>query len=137
MSDDEKPTNNIFNRNKEGTNEALALLWRAFCDKPKTIHKYLTKDAILAEPDHSVYSQKTEPTLKEYIDDYEPWTAYKIHDDPKFVEIDMMSSAVLYRVTVWRLENGEMQGTEAMCSSVWRQGPGGDWRCCAHHMSEL
>lgn len=133
----EDRANTIYKRNKEGTQEAVAILWRALCDKPKTMHKYLTPDAILTEPDHSVYSPQTEPTLKEYIDDYEPWTAYKIHDEPEFVEIDMMSSAVVYRVTVWRLIDGEMEATEAMCSSIWRQGPGGDWRCCVHHMSEI
>ncbi|KAF4977243.1 hypothetical protein FZEAL_6207 [Fusarium zealandicum] len=127
-------------RNKEGTLEASALLWRALTsDKPETMHKYLTKDAVLAEPDHQIYSPKTEPTLEDYIDDeFEPYTAYKIHDEPEFVEIDMMSTALTYRVTTWKLtDDGQMVATEAWCSSVFRQGAGGDWRCCQHHMAKI
>ncbi|KAH7156659.1 hypothetical protein EDB81DRAFT_880965 [Dactylonectria macrodidyma] len=138
MGDEEKKVNNIRTRNEEGTLDAMALLWRGLCDKPKTVLKYITKDAVLAEPDREVYSPKTEPTLKEYLEeDYEPWTAYKIHDEPDFVEIDMMSSNVTYRVTAWRLEDGQMVATEGMCSSTFRQGPGGDWKCCCHHMAEI
>ncbi|KAH7234075.1 hypothetical protein FSOLCH5_001877 [Fusarium solani] len=129
----------ILARNKEGTLEASALLWRALTsDKPETMRKYITKDAVLAEPDRKVYSPKTEPTLDEYIEeDYEPWTAYKIHGEPEFVEIDMMASALTYRVTAWKLKGGEMVATEGWCSSVFRQGPGGDWRCCCHHMAKI
>ncbi|KAK7430913.1 hypothetical protein QQZ08_002441 [Neonectria magnoliae] len=137
MGDDDK-VRNIKSRNKEGTLDASALLWRALCDKPKMIRKYITHDAVLAEPDREVYSPRTEPTLDEYLeDDYEPWTAYKIHDDPEFVEIDMMSSSLTYRVTAWRLQGGEMVATEGMCSSTFRQGPGGDWKCCLHHMAKI
>ncbi|KAF7546993.1 hypothetical protein G7046_g9141 [Stylonectria norvegica] len=136
MSDEEPKSGNIFSRNKQGTLEASTLLWGALCDKPKAIRKYITDDAIIAEPDNSVYSPKTDPTLQEHLDDYECWTAYKIHDEPEFVEIDMMSAALLYKVTAWRLHKGQMVATEAMCSSIWRQGPGGDWKCCVHHMSE-
>ncbi|KAH6991222.1 hypothetical protein BGZ61DRAFT_473161 [Ilyonectria robusta] len=138
MSDEEPKKNTILSRNKEGTMDATALLWHALCDKPKTIRKYITHDAVLAEPDREVYSPKTEPTLKEYLEDYyEPWTAFKIHDDPDFVEIDLMSSAVTYRVTAWRLQGGEMVATEGWCSTTFRQGAGGDWKCCAHHMAEI
>lgn len=138
-SNDPKP-GTILARNKEGTLEASAILWRALCeDKPKMLLKYMTKDAVLAEPDRSVYSPKSEPSLSEYLEDeYEPWTAYKIHGEPEFVEIDMMSSALTYRVTTWRLNSeGEMRATEGMCSSVFRQGPGGDWKCCLHHMAKV
>lgn len=127
-------------RNKEGTLEASALLWRGLTDdKPqKTLKKYMTKDGIMTEPDRTVYSPKTEPTLYEYIEDgFEPYTAYKIHGEQDFVEIDLMSSALVYRVTTWRLKGGEMQAFEGMCSSVFRQGPGGDWKCVAHHMSPI
>ncbi|KAM5355095.1 hypothetical protein ACJ41O_001741 [Fusarium nematophilum] len=130
----------IVARNKEGTLEASALLWRALTsDKPDTMRKYITKDAVLAEPDRQVYSARTEPSLDEYIeDDFQPWTAYKIHDEPEFVEIDMMSSALTYRVTTWRMTDaGEMVATEGWCSSVFRQGPGGDWKCCCHHMAKV
>lgn len=137
MGDEEDKPKTIYDRNKEGTLEAVAILWRALCDKPKTIRKYMAGDGIITEPDHEVYSPKTDPSLDEHIDDYEPWTAYKIHGDPEFVEIDMMSSAVIYRVTLWMLEDGEMEATEAMCSSVWRQGPGGDWKCVVHHMAPI
>lgn len=73
-----------------------------------------------------------------HIDLFEPWTAYRIHGDPEFVEVDMMSAALAYRVTAWRKNgNGEMVATEALCSSVWRQGPGGEWKCCLHHMAKI
>lgn len=137
MSDNEPKQGTIKHRNKEGTLEANTLLWNAFCHKPKTIHKYLTKDAVLAEPDNRVYSPRTDPAVGDHIDDYEPWTAYKIHDDPDFVEVDMMSSALIFRVTAWRLKGSEMVPTDAMCSSIWRQGPGGDWKCVVHHMTKV
>ncbi|KAH6884542.1 hypothetical protein B0T10DRAFT_131873 [Thelonectria olida] len=139
MGGEEPKKGTILARNKEGTIEASAILWRALCeDKPKMVKKYITKDAVLAEPDRMVYSSKSEPTLEEYFEDeYEPWTAYKIHGEPEFVEIDMMASALTYRVTTWKLKGGEMVATEGMCSSVFRQGPGGDWKCCLHHMAKL
>ncbi|KAL7759335.1 hypothetical protein ACKLNR_009425 [Fusarium oxysporum f. sp. zingiberi] len=126
-------------RNKEGTLDASALLWRALTsEKPEIMRKYITKDAVLCEPDQKVYSPRTEPSLDEYMEDgYEPWTAYKIHDEPEFVEIDLMASALNYRVTAWKLQNGEMMATEAWCHSVFRQGPGGDWKCCLHHMAKV
>lgn len=137
MGDEEDKPKTIYDRNKEGTLEAVAILWRALCDKPKTIRKYMARDGIITSIDQDVYSPKTDPSLSEHIDDFETWTAYKIHGDPDFVEIDMMSSAVIYRVTLWQLEDGEMEATEAMCSSVWRQGPGGDWKCVVHHMATI
>lgn len=130
----------ICHRNKEGTLEASALLWRGLCDdKPeKTLRKYLTKDGILTEPDRNVYSPKTDPSLDEFIEEeFEPYTAYKIHGEPDFVEIDLMSSALIYRVTTWKLKGGEMQSFEGMCSSVFRQTAAGEWKCVAHQMSPI
>lgn len=130
----------MFNRNKEDAIEAQTQLWRAMCDgKPKSLRKYITDDAVLAQPDNQLYSKSSEPSLADYLDnDFEPWTAYKIHDDPEFVEIDMMSSSLVYRVTAWRQnEKGKMIPTEALCSSVWRQNAGGEWRCCVHQMSKV
>ena len=34
-------------------------------------------------------------------------------------------------------EDGQMIPTEAIVSSVWRQGPGGDWKCCMHHVAKV
>ncbi|KEY64214.1 hypothetical protein S7711_03503 [Stachybotrys chartarum IBT 7711] len=140
MFDSEPHTGSIFSRNKEDALEAETLLWRAMCDgKPKALKKYMTKDCVVAEPDENkVLSANSEPSLDEYLENFEPWTAYKMHDEPQFVEIDMMSSALTYKVTAWRQgRNGEMKPTEALCSSVWRQGPGGDWRCCMHNMTKV
>lgn len=127
----------ILDRNRENSIEAQIQLWRAMCDKPKSIRKYMTDDAVIAEPDNQIYSPKTKPTAKQHIEDFEPYTAYRIHGDPEFVEVDMMSAALAYRVTVWRNGEGDkMIPTEALCSSVWRQGPGGEWKCCLHQMSK-
>lgn len=128
----------IYDRNKQNSIEAQTQLWRAMCDKPKAIRKYLTEDAILTEPDNKIYTPKSEPTVQQHLEDFQTWTAYRIHGDPDFVEIDMMSAALVYRVTAWRQQQGgEMVPTEALCSSVWRQGPGGEWKCCLHHMSSV
>jgi ketosteroid isomerase-like protein len=138
---DSKPqTGSIFSRNRDDALEAETLLWRAMCDgKPKSLKKYMTEDCIVAEPDENkLISKKSEPNLDEYLENFRAWTAYKMHDEPEFVEIDMMSSALTYKVTAWRQDDrGKMHGTEALCSSVWRQGPGGDWRCCMHHMTKI
>ena len=128
----------IFDRNKDNSIEAQIQLWRAMCDKPKAIRKYITDDAVLVEPDSQIYSPNTKSTVMEHIDNFTTWAAYRIHGDPEFVEVDMMSAALAYRVTAWRKqENGEMAPTEGICSSVWRQGPGGEWKCCLHHMAKV
>lgn len=139
MAPHNKNPGSIWSRNKEMTLEAQSVLWRAFCDQPKAVRKHMTEDAVFADPiDNKLYSPNTEPTFLEHLDnDYEPWTAFKIHDEPEFLEIDMMSSSLTYRVTAWRHKNGQMIPTEALCSSVWRQGPGGDWKCCMHHMTKV
>lgn len=126
----------IFDRNKQNAVEAQTHLWQAMCDKPKAIRKYLTDDAVLAEPDNKIYSSDSNPSITEHIDKFTPWTAYRIHGEPRFVEVDMMSAALLYRITCWKQqEDGEMVPTEAIVSSVWRQGAGGDWKCCMHHVA--
>ncbi|KAH8174398.1 hypothetical protein LIA77_05817 [Sarocladium implicatum] len=127
----------IMARNKEDTIEAETLFWRALCDKPKTIRKYIADDCVMTQPDNKIYSDASEPSLKEYLDDYEAWTAYKMHDDPEFVEIDMMSSGITYRVTAWKQKGDKMIPTEALCTTVWRQGAGGDWKACLHHMTKV
>ena len=138
MFDSKPQTGSIYSRNKEDTLEAEALLWRALCDKPETLKKYMTDDCVYAAPNLKVYSPTSEPTLRKYIEEeWQPWTAYKMHEEPQFVEVDMMSSALTYRVTAWRQKGKEMVPTEALCSSVWRQDAGGDWRCCMHHMTKI
>jgi ketosteroid isomerase-like protein len=129
----------IRHRNRENSIEAQTQLWRAMCDKPKTIRKYVTDDCVIADIDNSIYTSESSPTTREFLDEhFEPWTAYRIHGDPEFVEVDMMSASLVYRVTAWRQdEAGQMIPTEAMCTSVWRQGAGGSWKCCVHHMSKI
>lgn len=128
----------IFSRNKDDAVEAQTQLWRAMCDKSKSIRKYVTEDAVVADIDGTIYSPQTKPPLRDYLEDFEPWTAYRIHDDPQFLEIDMMSSSLTYRVTAWRQDaKGKMNPAEALCSSVWRQDAGGDWRCCVHTMARV
>ncbi|GJC89954.1 hypothetical protein ColLi_12792 [Colletotrichum liriopes] len=140
MGDEENSgSGTIYSRNKEDTLEAETLLWRAMCDtKPKHLKKYLDKEAVLAHPGQKPYSPKSKPTLQEFLDeDWEPWTAYKMHDDPEFVEIDVMSSSLVYRVTAWRQKGNKLVATEGICNSVWKQEPGGEWTCCCHHMSTV
>lgn len=138
--------NNIKNRNRAETIEANALLWRGFCDKKpkKTLMKYMGKDGLLVLPDGSIYSQYTEPSLEKFLEEeFEPWTAYRMNqeeDDIKYVEIDMMSTAITYLVTTWQQvgdDPSRMKPTESICTSVWRQGPGGDWECVVHHMAKV
>lgn len=130
----------IYSRNKDNTLEAQSILWRALCDSPKAIRKHMTEDAVFASPDtNKLYSPDTSPTFLEHIDDdWEPFTAFKIHEDPEFIEIDMMSSALTYRVTAWRQQQGgQMIPIEVMCSSVWRQLAGGEWKCCMHQITRI
>lgn len=138
-------TNNIKNRNRSDTIEAETLLWRAFCDKnpKKAVKKYLTDDAVLVLHNGGIVSKNTEPSLDEWLDNFEPWTAYRMdqeEDDMKFVEVDLMSSSITYHVTAWQQvgdDKNKMKPTEAICTSVWKQGPGGDWECCVHHMAKV
>ncbi|KAH6669735.1 hypothetical protein F5X68DRAFT_249185 [Plectosphaerella plurivora] len=138
-------TNNIRNRNRAETIEAATLLWRAFCDPnpKKSMKKYLAKDAVIVFPDGGVVSKDTEPSLEEFVEDFEPWTSYRMQQDEeevKFVEIDMMSSVLTYNVTTWQQvgdDKSRMRPTDALCTSVFRQGPGGDWQCVVHHMARI
>ena len=117
-----------------------ALLWRSMCEgKPKMLKKYIAEDAMFALPgeDAKIYSPDSKPSITEMIENFDPWTTYKMHGDPEFVEIDMMSCALTYRVTVQNGMGKDAETIEAMCTTVWRQGAGGDWKCCVHHMSEL
>jgi len=137
----------IKDRNRADTIDQEALLWRAFCDdEPEALEKYVSKDATFAYPmgkggedDDSdetvVYSEDSEPSTKDMIQNHRPWMAYKIHKDKlSFVEVDMMSCVLTYSVTVFNKDRSEF---EAMCTSVWRQDAGAEWTCCAHHMTRL
>jgi hypothetical protein len=133
----------IKDRNREVTVDQETLLWRAMCDdEPEALEKYIAKDATFAFPNGTgddqetvVYSEDSDPSTKDMIENFKPWMAYKIHkDNLSFVEVDMMSCALTYNVTVFNKDRSEF---DAMCTSVWRQGAGGDWTCCAHHMTKL
>ena len=152
----------IYSRNKSDCIEAAAQLFRTLCDdssrRKKSLNKLTTEDFILAgldpylatntpsspESDSTgdrgqIYSMNTDTKAKDFLlDEFVPWTAYRMHDEPEFVEIDMMSSALTYRATVWRKgEDGQMNEVETVCTSVWKQGAGAEWKCCLHHMSRV
>ena len=85
-----------------------------------------------------MYSRTSEPSSLDYLKEkFEPWAAYRMHGEPEFVEVDMMSSALTYRVTLFTRDGmGQVQETEAICTSVWKQDAGANWKCCLHHMSK-
>lgn len=75
-----------------------------------------------------------------------PWIGCKMwkHDpEPAIAEVEMMAVQIMYRVTVMvegkkgkKGEDGkrkpaETEEIEAMATSTWRQGAGGDWKLCA------
>ena len=136
----------IYSRNRDDCIEAASQLFRLLCDseqrRKKMTDKLLTEDCILAglEHDGSLYARKTSPNARKFVkEEFEPWTAYRIHDDCEFVEVDMMSSALTYKVTIWVRdeETGAMDETETMCTSVFKQNAGSEWQVCLLHMSRV
>lgn len=133
--------NSMRARIREDAIEAEHLLWRALCDgKPAALRKHLADDAVLAFPgqEPGIVSPSSDPSLTAFLDGrFKPWSAYQIKGEPDFVEIDMMAASLTYYVTAWRRHGQDMHPTEGLCCTVWRQGPGGDWKCCNHQMARL
>ena len=83
----------IYSRNRDDCIEAAASLFRLLCDSEKRRQKMtdrlITEDCIMAGLDHdgSLYARKTSPSARKFIkEEFEPWTAYRIHDDSEFVD---------------------------------------------------
>jgi len=126
----------IYSRNEAAAIELETLLWRALCDDPASISGYLADDAVMANPllfgTAETRSAHSEPTLKEALEECEPFLKYKM-GEPKVVEIDLMAVAIVYPVTVIKqtseeLEDGGFEKIEGTASSIWRQIAGGDWK---------
>ncbi|KAF9876536.1 hypothetical protein CkaCkLH20_05944 [Colletotrichum karsti] len=130
-SEDEGPLNTIAKRNHAKAIEMETLLWGALCHKPKSALKYIGKGAIMCNPllfgDPEVYSEKSEPTLKEVLKDCDRYLSYKMHK-PHTVEIGLMAMAICYDITLFRqADDGTLESEEATVSTSWRQCASGDW----------
>jgi ketosteroid isomerase-like protein len=129
--------NTIYIRNKEATIEAENLFWRAMCDSGGAVKKYLADDSVLVFPDGNLLTKDSEPSINDTLNSFEPWSNFKIRDDPEFVEIDMMATSLVYKISLARHNSSGFETSEAIGTSVWRQDAGGDWRVCVHHVTIL
>ncbi|KAK2775961.1 hypothetical protein CKAH01_12623 [Colletotrichum kahawae] len=130
-SEDEGPLNTIAKRNHAKAIEMETLLWGALCHKPKSALKYIGKGAIMCNPllfgDPEVYTESSEPTLKEVLKESDRYLSYKMHK-PHVVEIGLMSMAICYDITLFRqADDGTLESEEATVSTSWRQCASGDW----------
>jgi hypothetical protein len=134
-----KRLDTISKRNHHAAVEIETLLWRALCDSPEEAKEYLAKDCIMINPlfsgSNEPMSRDTEPSLDQVLEGGEPWTSFRMHGQPKVVEIDLMAVAVLYRVSLYRQGKKGLQEIEATVSSSWRQTAGADWLLCAQHVA--
>ena len=148
--------NTIYQRNLKTTLDGERNFWRAMCDYPKAIRRYLAKDAVVVLPGGAILpahddehehalppdadSGSDSGSLKDALAEIKPWTRFRIHDDPYFVEIDMMATSLIYRITLERLDASDgsvAEECEAVGSSVWRQDAAGEWWLCVHHVTVL
>ncbi|KAL0936400.1 uncharacterized protein CTRU02_208615 [Colletotrichum truncatum] len=130
-SEEEGPLNTIKKRNHAKAIEMETLLWGALCHKPKSALKYVGKGAIMCNPllfgDADVYSERSEPTLKEVLKECDRFLSFKMHR-PHVVEIGLMSMAICYDITLFsQADDGTLETEEATVSTSWRQCASGDW----------
>ncbi|KAF6831399.1 hypothetical protein CMUS01_07358 [Colletotrichum musicola] len=130
-SEEEGPLNTIKKRNHAKAIEMETLLWGALCHKPKSAIKYVGKGAIMCNPllfgDADVYSERSEPTLKQVLKECDSYLSYKMHR-PHVVEIGLMAMAICYDITLFRqADDGTLESEEATVSTSWRQCASGDW----------
>ena len=138
MAEPEFPKeNSILARNKQVTREMEIHFWRALCDTPSTVRKYLSDDCIMVFPGGKLVTMKSDPSIKSKLEDMEPWTNFEMQDEPEFIEIDMMATTIAYKITLTRMHDGDVDEVKGIASTVWRQDAGGDWKCCMHHLAVL
>lgn len=130
----------ISKRNHAAAVEIETLLWRALCDSPEAAKEYMAADCVMINPLFAggiadPLTKDTEPTIDAVLEGGERWTSYRIHGEPKVVEIDMMAVAVLYRVSLYRHGKKGLDEVQATVSSSWRQTAGADWLLCAQHVA--
>ncbi|KAK1638442.1 hypothetical protein BDP81DRAFT_208087 [Colletotrichum phormii] len=131
-SDEEGPLNTIKLRNHAKAIEMETLLWGALCHKPKSALKYIGKGGIMCNPilfgDAEVYSERSEPTLKEMLKEHaDPPMSFKMHK-PHVCEVGLMAMSICCDVTIFRMnDNDELEAEECQISSSWRQVASGDW----------
>ncbi|GJC88864.1 hypothetical protein ColTof3_10761 [Colletotrichum tofieldiae] len=131
-SEEEGPLNTIKLRNHAKAIEMETLLWGALCHKPKSALKYIGKGAIMCNPivfgDTEVYSERSEPTLKEMLKEHaDPPLSFKMHK-PHVCEVGLMAMSICCDVTFFRMgEDNTLEAEECRISSSWRQCASGDW----------
>ncbi|OHE92334.1 hypothetical protein CORC01_12396 [Colletotrichum orchidophilum] len=131
-SEDEGPLNTIKLRNHAKAIEMETLLWGALCHKPKSALKYVGKGAIMCNPilfgDAEVYSERSEPTLKEMLKEHaDPPMSFKMHK-PHVCEVGLMAMSICCDITIFRMnDDNELEAEECQISSSWRQCASGDW----------
>ncbi|KAK1570304.1 uncharacterized protein LY79DRAFT_570112 [Colletotrichum navitas] len=131
-SEEEGPLNTIKLRNHAKAIEMETLLWGALCHKPKSALKYIGKGAIMCNPiifgDNEVYSERSEPTLKEMLKEHaDPPLSFKMHK-PHVCEVGLMAMSICCDVTFFRMgEDNTLEAEECRISSSWRQCASGDW----------
>lgn len=131
--------NTISKRNHAAGLEVETLLWRALCDSPEAAKEYMSEDCVMINPLFSgspkPMSKTTDPSIEKVLQGAKPWSSFRMHDEPKVVEIDLMAIAVLYTISLYRQGKKGLEEVVATGSSSWRQTAGADWLLVAHHVA--
>ncbi|KAJ6547661.1 hypothetical protein B0H19DRAFT_1166749 [Mycena capillaripes] len=103
-------------------------MWRALRDSGPAVFEYTAADECTFAIDGMVLDKKSEPTLKEYMENqYKPWDTYEMHD-LRVIEIGLMAAATVYKVTARR----DNQRKTLLCASSWSQGADAEWKLKMH-----
>ncbi|KAJ7685282.1 hypothetical protein DFH06DRAFT_37212 [Mycena polygramma] len=105
-------------------------MWRALRDSGPAVFEYTIEDdeACTFAIDGKVLDSKSEPTLKDYMENtYKPWTTYEMHDI-RVIEVGLMAATTVYKVTAKR----DDKDYTLLCSSSWAQGADAEWKLKVH-----
>ena len=126
------------------------LLWRALCDRPAAAKEYLAPECVMINPFLAGSDQPLGPTSASASDPDSgiaaaldrvgrPWCGYRFVEEPLVAEVDLMAVSLVYRITLFQVEEKEGGGggrtfreVRAVGCSSWRQTAGADWVLCAH-----
>ncbi|KAJ7469426.1 hypothetical protein FB451DRAFT_1254709, partial [Mycena latifolia] len=113
-------------------------MWRALRDNGPAIFEYTTDDCTFVI-DGKVLDEKSEPTLKEYMENtFKPWATYEMHD-LRVIEVGMMAATTVYKITASQLISDDQPPKKStlLCSSSWAQGADAEWRLKVHSEGEV
>lgn len=131
--------NNILTRNKQSALEMEKLFWQSLCDRPRSVKKYMGKDAVVSNwPLFGDAEPLEGDDLYDALENATEFLSYRIGDQAQVVEVGLMAVAIVYPVKLFRPSGKpgkdgslKVKTLDVCCSSSWRQVASGDWELCS------